>query len=385
MNNKTVYCEKCMKKLTIYEKICPFCGHEVKDINQLTLTLKSGFCLNKRYVINKILTQDEKTITYLGLDKHLESNIAILELFPKKIVSRLENKLFIKNFNNEEIFKEIKNNFLNIHKTLINLRVLPNILKIYGILEENNTVYVIQEIPKGITFKKYLENNYGELSWTESKQMFLDLIKLLKHIHSQNILHLNLTPNSLIVSNNSLKILNFNFAVAMGKTNYNDFKLNDGYSALEEYDKSLKIGTYTDVYSLAAIIYKTLTGTKPVNSTSRLSSDNLLPANLLNSKTPKNVSIAIASALILSPKLRTQTMNDFFEDLSAITREKRKILELENQKLEIQKKIKNEPKPKKAKEKTSNLVFKSLLISCGIASFFMVIITFFIFSKNIFD
>ena len=380
MNNKKLYCEKCMRTLTMNDENCPFCGHETKNKKHLNLTLKNGFCLNKRYIINEILTQDEKTITYLGLDKHLESKIAILELFPKKIVSRLEAKIFVKKFDYEKIFQEIKNNFLNVYKILINLRILPNILKVYGVFEENNTIYVIQEIPKGTTFKKYLENNYGELSWIESKQMFLDLIKLLKHIHSRNILHLNLTPNNLIVYNNNLKIIDFNFAVLKNKINYNNFKLNDGYSALEQYDKSLKIGTYTDVYSLAAIIYKTLTGTKPVNSTSRLSSDNLLPANVLNSKTPKNVSIAIDSALILSPKLRTQTMGDFFEDLNAITREKRKILELENQK-----KVKNKPKLKKRKEKTTGLVVKSLLISCGIASFFMVIIIFFIFGKNLFE
>ncbi len=389
MTDRIFICSKCMNKINGNLKFCPICGNETSNdevVNSNALT--PGICLNKRYVIGNVLTTDEKNITYMGLDKHLESKIAILELFPTKIVTRLENNVVANNFSNETIFENVKINFSNIHKTLSKFRALPNILKIYETFEENNTIYVIQEILKGTTFSKYLDDNYGELPWEHSKKMFLNLIQIIKHMHNNKIVHLALTPNTLIINNNNLKISNFNNAKFIDQNYDFEVKLNDGYSAPEQYSKENKTGTYTDIYSVAAIMYKTLTGTKPVNSTSRLSNDNLLPPNILNSKTPKNVSFAIMSALVLAPKLRTQTMKDFFDDLTAPPREKNKNLEILNkQKIEKNKKIKKDKNKYKDenKTKTRNLVFTSLLISCSILSFFLILTLFFIFNKSIFN
>ena len=387
MNNKNFICYRCMNKLNSDLKFCPICGFETINKKNLKLSLPSGFCLNNRYVINEVIAKDELTITYLALDKHLESKIAILELLPLEIVTRFNNKVLVQNYSDEKNFEDIKNNFLNLHKTLSKFRVIPNILKIYETFEENNTVYVVQEIIKGITFSKYLDRNYGELPWEQSNNMFLNLIQLLKHLHNNKIIHTDLNPNNMLIQNNNLKIVNFNRSKFNG-SNFNlNLQLNDGYSAPEQYSKENNIGTYTDIYGIAAIMYKTLTGTKPVNSTSRLSNDNLLPPNVLNSNTPKNVSFAIMSALVLSPKLRTQTMKDFFEDLTAPPRERNKNIEtLNKNKVKNIKKVKKIKKYNPEKEtKTRSLVFTSLLISCSVVSFFLIITLFFVFNKSIFS
>ena len=175
-----------------------------------------------------------------------------------------------------------------------------------------------------------------------------------------------------------------------GKKNLLNFKLNEGYSAPEQHDKG-KISTYTDVYSLAAVMYKSLTGTKPVNSKSRLANDNLLPPNILNPYIPKNISLAIMSALALSPKFRTQTMKDFYEDIITPAREEKAnhLSQKPNKKTNLIKKTnKKDAKIKKTKTKkettTKKLIFFSLLISCSILSFFLVIIIFLIFNEDFF-
>ena len=204
-----------------------------------------------------------------------------------------------------------------------------------------------------------------------------------------------------------LKIIDFKNAKIEDKFNLN-FILNEGYSAPEQYDNK-GIGTYSDVYSLAAIMYKSLTGTKPVNSRSRLSNDNLLPPNILNPNIPKNVSFAITSALVLAPKLRTQTMKDFYEDLIAPPRETSKIhmlvkkenpktkkIKQKNLKKESTEKIKKQKRVKENEEfkelqegkketKTKKIIFLSFLISCSIVSFFLVIAIFLLFGDNFFE
>ena len=397
MYEKNFYCNRCMNKLTSDVNFCPVCGHKTYNLNLLNCFLKPNTMLKNRYNILKILSTSEKTISYLGLDENLESKVEIVELYPNEIVKRIEKKVVVKNYYHEEYFNDLKKNFLELHKNLISLRFLPNMLKIYSCFEENNTVYIIQEFLKGITFSKYLANNYGELAWESCKNMFLNLIRLLKNLHSKKIIHTDLTPNNLGIENNILKIINFeNSLINYENFKENKFKLNEGYSAPEQYEGK-DVGTYTDVYSIAALIYKSLTGTKPVNSTSRISNDNLLPPNTLNFKIPKNVSFATMSALVLAPKLRTQTMRDFYEDLTAPTREstmaretilQEKIHEIKNKKAKKPKKTKKIKKNKtynKKEKNYKNLIFKSLLISCSIISFFLVLTLFLVFNENIFD
>ncbi len=394
MYEKNFYCNRCMNKLTDGVNFCPVCGHKTYNLNLLNYFLKPNTLLKNRYKILKTLSTTEKTISYLGLDENLESKVEIVELYPNEIVKRIEKKVIVKNYYHEEYFDGLKKNFLELHKNLISLRFLSNMLKIYSCFEENNTIYIIQEFLRGITFSKYLANNYGELAWENCKNMFLNLIRLLKNLHSKKIIHTDLTPNNLGIENNILKIINFeNALINYENLEENKFKLNEGYSAPEQYEGK-NIGTYTDVYSLAALIYKSLTGTKPVNSTSRISNDNLLPPNTLNFKIPKNVSFATMSALVLAPKLRTQTMRDFYEDLTAPTREstivretilQEKINEIKKKKPKKNKKTQKNKTYSKKEKNYKNLIFKSLLISCSIISFFLVLTLFLVFNENIFD
>jgi serine/threonine-protein kinase len=379
-----------MHKLSKDEKFCPVCGCKT-NIQIFKSALSKGYCLNNRYTIDFIIEQTDKTIKYIAIDEDIESKIAIVELFPNHFVSRLEDKVLAKNYKYEIIFKQMKDSFLIVNKILKSLRSIPNILTIYDFFEDNNTVYVVQEISKGITFEDYLANNYGEISWDQSKNMFLDLVKLLDQLHSRNIIHSDLTPKTLFVESNILKIINFNNAQYNHQNNF-CLKLNDGYSAPEQYENK-EINRYTDVYSIAAIMYKSLTGTKPVISTSRISNDNLLPPNILNPNISKNISFAIMSALILAPKLRTQTMQDFYEDLTAKPREMNQnhhISSNTNLKRKdpnkIKKsKLKNTEIKTKKQTKMHNIVFTSLLISCAIISFFLIITIFFLFSNHMFE
>ena len=180
MQETNFRCYRCMNKLEQNMKFCPVCGNEIINQKLLSYSLPPGTILRERYLIGHVVNRDNKTLTYIGLDMNLESRVLIIEVYVKEILDRLDTRIIVKNKENEKIFEDIKTNFYMVHQNLTKLRVLPNILKIYSIFPQNNTIYVVKEISKGITFNEYLANNYGELSWNQSKKLFLDLIKLLK-------------------------------------------------------------------------------------------------------------------------------------------------------------------------------------------------------------
>lgn len=364
-------------------------GNSKLTANQQTkISLAPQTTLNNRYVIKKSIFQNENFIGYLAFDNIIKSNIIIKEFFPTNLVSRHnESNNILINSTKTKTFELAKKNFIQIFKTLQKFRANPSIIKIFAVFSENNTIYCVQEIPEGLSLKKFLSNNYGELNWEQSKKMFIDLIRFLHSLHSCGIVHGGLSPETILVQNNNkLKIIDFSNAIYNSKQCVATQKLYDGYAPVEQYQR-FNIGTFTDVYSLAAIIYKSLTGTKPVSSTSRLSNDNLLPPKSLNHNIPKNVSVSIMSALIISSKMRTQTMSDFCDDLTAKSRDYYNHQYSDRKEPKIRNHINTiEPiKKKKVKVqkemKTRNIIFIAMLISSSVVLFTAAIIIFILFQK----
>lgn len=357
--------------------------------NQINLNaLSPKTILDGRYIIERNIFQNKNFIIYLVFDKSIDSNFIIKEFFPKSLVirSKTTKNVVIKS-NDLNLFNMAKKNFLQIFNILQKFRANPNTVKIFSTFTENNTIYCVQEIPKGLTLNKFLSNNYGELNWAKYKNLFLNFMKFLNNLHENKIIHCGLSPETILIQNNKLKIIDYSNSIYNSKSFIIPPKLYDGYTPVEQYHKDLDIGTFTDVYSLAAIIYKSLTGTKPVSSTSRILNDNLLPPKNLNYNIPKNISVSIMSALITSSKIRTQTMNDFFDDMTAQSRDYYKNQSIQNttDKLDlhintIEPIVKN--KSKKHKQmKTRNLVFIAMLFSSSIVLFTTAIMIFFLFQK----
>lgn len=341
-------------------------------------SLASNICLNNRYIIEKSIFQNKNFISYLAFDEIIKSNVIIKELFPQTLVSRHRNDVLVDSTNLKK-FELAKQNYLKIFQVLQKFRANPNTIKVFSVFSENKTIYCVQEVPRGLTLKKFLSNNYGELNWEQSKNIFLKLMQFLHSLHNYKIIHCGLSPETILVQNNNkLKIIDFSNAVYNMNQSVLPQKLHEGYAPVEQYKSNLKIGTFTDVYSLAAIIYKSLTGTKPVSSTSRLLNDNLLPPKSLNPSIPKNISVSIMSALVISSKMRTQSISDFCDDLTAKSREYYKNYNNINHVNTIEP-IKKKKKP--AKEmKTRNIIFTAMLISSSVVLFTAAIIIFILFS-----
>ena len=131
-------------------------------------------------------------------------------------------------------------------------------------------------------------------------------------------------------------------------------------------------------------MYKSLTGTMPVASNTRSSNDNLIPPEILNPNVPKNVSFAIMSALNLSPKIRTQTMEDFYADIITPPRSSSQ----ETEKIKIQSEFhfaRSSIIPEQKHEmKTHKVILLAMTISIGIAVFSLAIAVLILFGGDLF-
>ena len=383
MDSSSNRCYRCMNILKKEALVCPNCKNKVQPTFKNSDFLNPGTILSNRYIIGDVISQNHESITYIALDQHLDAKIAIKEFFPHFLVKRSELGEICLDSQKFDLFNKIKLEFANLHDSLSKFRTIPNILKVFSIFFDADTVYVIQELPQGITLRKYLSKYYGELLWANCSNMFLELIKSIKHFHDGGIIHGGLSPETLLVYNNQFKITGFSTKYLRTKQNITPCEIYDGYAAPEQYGTNA-LGAYSDVYGTAAVMYKSLTGTMPVASNTRSSNDNLIPPEILNPNIPKNVSFAIMSALNLSPKIRTQTMEDFYADIITPPRASSQ----EEEKIKIQSELYSANNPSVFKEKhemkTHKVILLAMTISIGIAVSALAIVVLILFGGDLF-
>lgn len=85
-----------------------------------------------------------------------------------------------------------------------------------------------------------------------------------------------------------------------------------GYAPPEQYGGNIRTGTYTDQYSLAALIYHLLSGEKPADAIQRaLGRTELIPIYQLAPNIPAHLQAALDRALSLKPQDRFADVDDF--------------------------------------------------------------------------
>jgi tRNA A-37 threonylcarbamoyl transferase component Bud32 len=142
-----------------------------------------------------------------------------------------------------------------------------HIIKVLDIKSER-AIIVIEYCANGSL--RTLLDNYGRLNLKTALTIAIQIGSALDHIHTNRILHLDIKPsNILFTSDGILKVSDFNLARLMdvvSRESKSKPKYTPGYAAPEQIYKDLgNLGPYTDLFSLAAVLYEMLSGRTPFN------------------------------------------------------------------------------------------------------------------------
>lgn len=312
-------CMGCMREKNEGVAKCLKCGY-VDGAPYLPSYLAPKTELAERYIVGKVLSYNGSGATYMGYDTIMNCKVRIREYMPENLASREKGNPEVKvNLGSEIQYKSLKMDFMDLARNLVKLNSLSEVEHVNDMFEANNTVYVVYEYIEGMTLTEFLKKNGGYLSWEDTKQLFMPLLSCLSAIHTSELIHRGISPDTILVDRSgNLKLTAFDIAPARTARSELVAQLFAGYAAPEQYTSSAWQGNYTDVYAVAATIYRTLTGTMPVEAISRVSSDNLVAASALNPSIPKNVSNALLKAMALSPEKRIETVGGLISELSEV-------------------------------------------------------------------
>ena len=285
-------------------------------------TLPANTCLNEKYVIENILGKGGFGITYGGYHKESGVHVAIKEYFPRHIALRCQendsSEVLPYPKTNTDEFEDGRRRFLEEARILKELKHLDSIVSVYDFFEENGTVYIVMEYIEGRTLRHFIDEN-GPITFSELLVLFTPLILSLSEIHANGLIHRDISPDNLILDTDSrLHLIDFGAAKQNAtESEANTVILKAGYAPVESYIPNGKIGTWTDVYSLCATMYFSLTGMPPQEAIHRLDDEtDTIKLSGLETLLPQQRS-AIEQGLQIRPANRLDNMQKLYLALTA--------------------------------------------------------------------
>lgn len=305
------------------EKVCSICGYDSRTKNNEDMLPARTWLLGHCFV-GRAISRNGEGITYIGWDNDSDTIVNIREYFPSGAAVRNEDGTVSIAPENAFVFNEGIINFLDLQNNLKKLTDLPSLMPIIEVFEHGGTAYSISKAVTGITLREFLVRNGGSLQWKQARPLFLPLITTVAGLHEVGIIHRGISPETIIVGRDGkLRLTDVCIRPVRMPHSSMSVQLFPGFSAPEQYDFGIDIrdGRHTDVYAVAAVLFRVLTGTAPSAASERINNDNLMFPAKLAEELPKYVLSALANALQILPQNRTSDIESFRVSLTPVATE----------------------------------------------------------------
>lgn len=319
MNNTDRLCLGCMNDNGGAD-VCPICGYE-KGTKTDAALLAPGTWIKERYLLGRMIETTGEGVTYIGWDNLNNNVVYIKEYLPTGLCERTEDGNVSITVGKEYDYNNGIMQFIDISKKC-ELLVLPCLMPVIETIEFGGTAYSIIKASAGITLREFLLRNGGTLKWEQAKPLFMPLLSTLEGLHKERIYHCGISPETIIVGRDG-KLHLSSVAVPQLRHAASEFtsQIFPGFAAIEQYEAERTVGTYTDVYGVAATLFRVLIGNPPMAANERIVRDNMsIPAKAAET-IPPYVLTALANALQIESDNRTASMEDFRDDLTSVSGE----------------------------------------------------------------
>jgi len=237
-------------------------------------TLPAGTpLLQGQFLIEDYLNSGGFGITYLARDS-LERRVVIKECFPSSMCCRIDGIVRARARTHQSEFDAVVRLFGQEARRLAKLEH-PNIVGVRDVFEENGTAYMALDYIEGRDLHDIIEKETWRLDPDTIRQIALALLDAIGHVHAKGILHRDISPDNVLLTHDGVPVL-IDFGAARDTARRASRILStlhvvkDGYSPQEFYLQAGEQSPASDLYSLAATLYRAITGEAPTFSHRRL-------------------------------------------------------------------------------------------------------------------
>lgn len=220
-----------------------------------------------RYRIDDFVDDNGIVVTYHGYDTFRNRTVVIRELFPRAMVERSfehENMVMCKRYADERYFSLMKDHMMKKAKKLIGLYPVDGIANIITCFEERGTLYVIEEMVRGQTMEEfYYKRHSAKYTIEDLMKIMASVMQTLSFLHQKGMVHGAVYPGNILLAEDGKVVLTSVVSPIedIAYEGIGDTTLRkDGYSPVELYLPQAQKGPATDIYEVAAIFYRYVTG-----------------------------------------------------------------------------------------------------------------------------
>lgn len=314
-------CYSCMQQVQD-EKVhtCPYCGESLAVSDTSSPYLPPGTVLQGKFIVGKLLGAGGFGNTYIGWSQVLLRRVAIKEYYPEQITSRMQDGVTVSVTEStmRQRFRSGLQQFLEEARSVANLQDVRGVVEIYNFFEANGTGYIVMEYLEGMDVRTILKKSGGKRDYEWCRRVILTVLYTLREVHKRGVLHRDIAPDNIFVTNEGVvKLIDFGAAKhASELANLRqDVILKAGYAPIEQYSRNAHQGVYTDLYAVAALFYRMLTGMKPLPANERAVQDSIVMPSQMGIVLPEQAELAIMVCLNVQPEFRLQSAEEFMEAL----------------------------------------------------------------------
>lgn len=279
--------------------------------NDDSLYLPPGSAVDE-FVIERSLAGGGFSLVYLGHRLADRKPAVIKEYFPRKLATRASDQTVQPR--DDESRRNLNRglmHFLEEARVLVRLKH-PNLPEVISFFQANATAYLAMNYYYGRVLTQYVMGRQGRFSEQFLLRVFGALLDGLEEIHSHGLLHLDITPQNILIQPGGSPIL-LDFGAARPFPNTLNWKpgkvLSKGFSPIEQYNSESQLGPWSDLYAFGASLRACLDGGAPPAATARIKHDTLEPAVQSHAQHySSDLLAAIDWAMSIEPEQRPQSV-----------------------------------------------------------------------------
>ncbi len=202
----------------------------------------------------------------------------------------------------------------------------PSIVAVFDVGSQDGIVYYVAELLEGPNLKDWASKKTP--SWQDVVHVVARVAEALHHAHEQDIVHLDVKPQNIIMTPRGPVLVDFGLAenvADLGASEHGRHAGTPAYMAPEQIDRQLRaVGTRTDIYALGVVLYELLTGQLPFRARDRrvllsqICNEKPEPPHRLRHELPLALSTLCLQCLEKEPARRLESASELADQLRAI-------------------------------------------------------------------